>query len=174
MKSIIKIAGIFLITICSLQVYAQTTKSDKKAANLARIKNLVNSQKYIFVANYIMPLRGGGFGTSSYYDLKVGKDTVSTYLPYFGNATMSNYGSLDNGIHFTSTQFTYKVIPKKNKWEITIVTLDKNRGNDPLGVRNMVLDISEDGFAILSVNNLNRDAISFSGQIREISKSDKL
>ncbi|GAB2981181.1 hypothetical protein GCM10027049_16300 [Mucilaginibacter puniceus] len=175
MKNIIKIIGAILISMLCLSVQAQTTKTDKKAAEKAHIKNLVESKRYVFVANYIMPLRGGGFGTSSYYDMKVTKDTISTFLPYFGQASMSNYGSIDNGIHFTSTKFTYKSIIKKNgNWEIVIVPLDKNRGNDPLGVRNMILNISGDGYATLQVNNLNRDAISFNGRIQEIPKSDKL
>ena len=171
MKNIIKIIGIFLISISSLSVHAQTLKADKKAADKARIKNLVESQRYVFVANYIMPLRGGGFGTSSYYDLKVGKDTIATFLPYFGRATMANYGSIDNGIHFTSTKFTYKLTPKKNKWEVVIVPLDNNRANSALGVRNMILSISDDGYATLQVNNLNRDAISFNGQVRDVSQA---
>jgi hypothetical protein len=172
MKNLIKIIGIFLISLCCLSVQAQNTRADKKAAEKAHIKKLVESQNYVFVANYIMPLRGGGFGTSSYYDLKIGKDTITTFLPYFGQATMANYGSIDNGIHFTSTKFTYKPTIKKNgNWEIVIVPLDKNRGNDPLGVRNMILNISESGYATLQVNNLNRDAISFNGTIREVSQA---
>ena len=175
MKNLIKTIGIFLISICFLSAHAQNTKADKKAADKARIKNLVESRNYVFVANYIMPIYGGGFGTSSYYDMKVGKDTISTFLPYFGTARMANYGSIDNGIHFTSTKFTYKPTIKKNgNWEIIIVPLDKNRANDALGVRNMILNISESGYATLQVNNLNRDAISFNGNIQEISKSDKL
>ena len=175
MKNFIKIIAIFLISVSCLPVQAQTTKAEKKAAEKARIKNLVNSQSYVFIANYIIPLRGGGFGTSSYYDMKVGKDTISTFLPYFGTSRMANYGSIDNGIHFTSTKFTYKPTIKKNgNWEIIIVPLDKNRANDALGVRNMILNISESGYATLQVNNLNRDAISFNGNIQEISKSDKL
>ena len=171
MKNLIKILGILLISLSCLSVQAQTTKADKKAADKARIKNLVESQRYVFVANYIMPLRGGGFGTSSYYDLKVGKDTVATFLPYFGRATMANYGSIDNGIHFTSTKFTYKLTPKKNKWEVIIVPLDNNRANSALGVRNMILSISDEGYATLQVNNLNRDAISFNGQVRDVSQA---
>ena len=175
MKNIIKVTAILLIAVCSLSVHAQTTRADKKAAEITRIKNLVNSQKYVFIANYVMPLRGGGFGTSSYYDMKVGKDTITTFLPYFGRATMANNGSIDNGNNFTSTKFTYKATTKKNNgWEIVIVPLDKNKGNDPLGIRNMILSISEDGYATLQVNNLNRDAISFNGRIEEISKSNKL
>ena len=88
---------------------------------------------------------------------------------------MSNYGSIDNGIHFTSTKFTYKPTIKKNgNWEIVIVPLDKNRANDALGVRNMILNISDEGYATLQVNNLNRDNISFNGRVQEIEKSNRL
>lgn len=174
MKNLIKILGIFLISVCCLSVQAQNTRADKKAAEKARMKNLVESQNYVFIANYIMPVYGGGFGTSSYYDMKVGKDTISTFLPYFGTARMSNYGSIDNGINFTSTKFTYKLTPKKNMWEVIIVPLDHNRANSALGVRNMVLSISEEGYATLQVNNLNRDNISFNGRIQEISTSNRL
>jgi hypothetical protein len=175
MKNFIKILGILLISLSCLSVQAQTTKADKKAADKARIKKMIESRNYVFVANYIMPVYGGGFGTSSYYDMKVTKDTISTFLPYFGTARMSNYGSRDNGINFTSTKFTYKPTIKKNgNWEIVIVPLDKNRANDALGVRNMILNISDEGYATLQVNNLNRDNISFNGRVQEIEKSNRL
>ena len=174
MRNIIKTIGILLIILCCLSTQAQTTKANKKAAEATRIKNLVNSQKYVFIANYVIPLGGGGFALTSYYDVKVGKDTISTFLPYFGRAFMANYGSINNGIQFTATKFTYKVTTKKNNWDVLITPLENNRMNDPLGVRLMRLSISPDGNATLQVNNTNRDAITFFGRIEEISKSDKL
>lgn len=174
MKSTVKIILILLIAGCSLGAQAQNAKADKKITNTTRIKNLVNSQRYVFLANYVMPMRGGGHALSSYYDLKVTKDTVAAFLPFFGRAYMANYGSIDNGINFTSTKFSYKVTPKKNSWDIVIVPLDKNRLTDALGVREMRLSISAEGDATLQVNNTNRDPITFNGRIEDMSQSDKL
>jgi hypothetical protein len=174
MKTTVKLILALLIAGCCLNVHAQTAKQNKKTASINRIKSLVNSQRYVFLANYVMPMRGGGHAITSYYDLKVTKDTVAAFLPYFGQATMANYGSIDNGINFTSTKFTYKVTQKKNSWDIVIVPLDKNKLTDALGVREMRLSISEDGNAMLQVNNTNRDPITFTGRIEDMSRSDKL
>ena len=171
MKNYIKHIGILLVALCSLNmVQAQNTKADKKAAKLADIKNLVTSQRYSFNANYVLPLGGGGHALTSYYELRISKDTVYAYLPFFGRAYKADYGSIDNGIDFTSTKFTYKLTNKKDGWDIVIVPLDHNSMTDAKGVVNMRLTISSDGYATLQVNNTNRDAISFNGYIEAIKK----
>jgi len=173
MKNSIKILLVLLITICCLNVQAQTSKADKKAAETAQIKALVEKQRYIFIANYAMPMRGDGISLTSTYDITVSKDTITAYLPYFGRAYTSNYGSIDNGIKFTSTKFTYKVSKRKDNWDIVIVPLDKNSQIDALGVNSMRLNISPDGYASLQVTNTNRDPITFNGRIDEIPKPGK-
>ncbi|MEO8887449.1 MAG: DUF4251 domain-containing protein [Mucilaginibacter sp.] len=171
MKNYIKHITILLVFVCGLfTANAQNTKAEKKAAKLSDIKNLVNSQRFVFVANYVLPLGGGGRALTSQYDLTITKDSVSAFLPYFGRAYMADFGSIDGGIKFTSTHFTYKLTGKKSRWEILITFTDANIINGPKGVRQMRLNVSEDGYGSLQITSSNRDAISFNGYIEEIGK----
>src|SRR5690349_2178984 len=92
MKSAFKILLALLITICCLNVRGQTSKADKKAAEIARIKSLIEKQRYVFLANYAMPMRGGGISLNSPYDLTIKKDTLIAFLPFYGQAYKANYG----------------------------------------------------------------------------------
>jgi hypothetical protein len=172
MKNLIKISCAMLITaFCLNTLYAQT-KADKKSIKAAEITKMINTQNYIFVANYVNPSRGGGRALTSDYDLSVSKDSVIAYLPYFGRAYMADYGSTDGGIKFTWTHFDYTVTNKNKNWDILISPKNKNIG-DPKGVQNIRLDISSDGYASLQVISENRDPISFNGNIQERVKPKK-
>jgi hypothetical protein len=145
---------------------AQTSKKDRQAAKEAIIKNSIEAQRYTFIADYVLPQRGGGRQLTSEYDLRVTKDSVIAYLPYFGRAYFDvPYNATDGGIKFTSTKFDYKITQKKKGgWEITI---------DPKDVKNtnkLILHISPDGYGSLSVNSANRDFITFNGYLKERDK----
>ena len=141
---------------------AQSSSKDKKAAKVAAIKKNVDSKRYTFLANYVLPQRGGGKQLTSEYDLRVTPDSVISFLPYFGRAYFDvPYGGADGGLKFTSTKFTYEVKEKKKGgWEITIIP------SDVKNLSRLSLSISSDGYASLSVNSANRDFITFDGYLK--------
>src|SRR5476651_414263 len=161
MKNLTTIFCAMLISSCCFYTAGAQTKGTKLAA-------MLDNRNYIFNANFVNPMRGGGRNLTSEYDVSVSKDTIVAYLPYFGQAYLANYGGTDNGIKFTWTHFGYKDTPgKKGNREILITPTDpkdKNAG-DPLGVQSLRLSISTDGYASLQVTNFNRDPISFNGTI---------
>ncbi|MGZ3777019.1 MAG: DUF4251 domain-containing protein [Mucilaginibacter sp.] len=142
------------------------TKASKKAAKLAEVKNRVESRHYTFLADYALPLRGGARQLTSEYDLRITPDSIVSFLPYFGEAYMDvPYNPTDGGIKFTSTKFDYKVGErKKGGWEITI------NPKDAKSIQRLVIDISSDGYASLSVTSTNKDFISFNGYLKENTK----
>lgn len=167
MKTFNKIAIVILFAmITAFAANAQNTRSDKKAARLAEIKNLVESRNFVFDANYVNPSRGSGRALTTDYDLTITKDTIIAYLPYFGQAYVAPpYGSTEGGIKFTNTDFTYiEKAGKKGGWNITIKPNKKNI-SDSRDVQSMYLTISPDGYASLQVISSNRDPISFNGTI---------
>jgi hypothetical protein len=145
---------------------AQTSRKDKHAAKEAAIKNSIDARHYTFVADYVLPQRGGARQLTSEYDLRVTKDSVIAFLPYFGRAYFDvPYNPTDGGIKFTSTKFDYKVNEKKKGgWDITIKPADVKN------VISLILNISTDGYASLSVNSANRDFITFNGYLKEKDK----
>ncbi len=161
MRQIIKpLTGILIVLNCLSISYAQT----KKNAKAAEINNLISSRNYVFNANMVNVFRGGTRALNSSYDVTITRDSVIAYLPYFGRAYMADYGSIDGGINFTSTNFVYTATAKKNGWNIRIDFKDA-KISDPKGVRQIQLTVSDDGYGNLQVLSSNRDPISFNGTI---------
>src|ERR1700755_2702852 len=92
---------------------AQTPKPDKKAEKKAAIKDLVESQHYDFRAQTVMPMGGRSRQLTSDYDVKVNKESIVSYLPYFGRAYSAPIDPTKGGIQFTSKDFGYTITPGK-------------------------------------------------------------
>ena len=140
--------------------FAQSNAEDKKAAKLAAIKNMVEGQNYIFQAQQALPLGGRTRQLTSEYDLKVTKESITSYLPYFGRAYTAPIDPTKGGIQFTSKDFGYNLSPnKKDGWTAVI------KPKDNRDVQSMTLNISSEGYTSLQVTSINRQPISFSGII---------
>jgi len=149
-------AILFFMQACG--VGAQVPKKEKQNA----VKSMVDSKDYVFKADYVIPMRGTSRSLTSDYDLAVSKDTVKAYLPFFGRAYTAPIDPTQGGIKFTSTDFNYQTKEKKKGgWQVTIELKDAD------DVRQLMLDISENGYASLRVTSNNREAISFNGYIKE-------
>lgn len=143
-------------------VSAQDTRSDKQQSKTASIENFVSSSDFEFVAEYVIPTGGSTIYLTSRYDMQVAKDSLSTMLPYFGRAYVAPMNPSEGGIQFTSTDFTYSVEERKRGgWNITILPKDTR------DVRQLYLNVSENGKATLQVVSNNRQSIAYSGYIRE-------
>lgn len=136
---------------------AQSSKKDQKSVEIG---NLIQSKKFLFIAQYAFPLGGRSINLTSQYDLRLSSDTIMADLPFYGRAFVAPINPSEGGIHFTSTQFDYKVDnQKKGGWNITILPKDTK------DVRQMFLSITETGSASLQVTSNNRQSINFSGYI---------
>jgi Domain of unknown function (DUF4251) len=135
---------------------------DKKQDNQAAIRDMVESQQYVFKAQFATPMTGQQRTLTSDYDLTVSKSAVTSYLPYFGRAYSAPIDPSQGGIKFTSTKFQYiKKSGKKDDWDITIIPKDASE------VQKLYLHISSNGYATLQVMSTNRQSISFNGVIEE-------
>lgn len=168
MKILNKIALLAIFIFIGANVTnAQTkqTKAEKKAAKQTEIKQMVEAQNFVFKANYALPMRGGSRALTSDYDLTIGKDTIVSFLPYFGRAYVAPPpGTTDGGIKVNTTKFTYSSVKKGSGWNITIKPKEKNIA-DWRDVQTFNLSISQDGYGSLQVTSTNRDPISFNGYI---------
>ncbi|MBN9384553.1 MAG: DUF4251 domain-containing protein [Chitinophagaceae bacterium] len=154
-----------LLALCSLPAHtnAQSTKQDKQSAKEAAIKSLVDSQNYVFVAQSALPLSGRVRQLTSDYDLRVTKNSIISYLPYFGRAYQAPLDPTKGGIQFTSKDFDYTTTPgKKSGWTVQI------KPKDYRDVQQMTLSISASGYGSLQVVSTNRQPISFNGYIKAL------
>lgn len=146
--------SIFTISLSVDSAIAQ--KMDKSSA-----KTLVESKKFIFKVQTVLPTGGSNVQVTSDYDIKLNGDSLVSYLPYFGRAYSADYGQ-PGGLNFTSTKFQYNLkSKKKGGWDITI------KPTDIKDVRQMFLSIGENGYASLQVISNNRQTISYYGYITE-------
>jgi Domain of unknown function (DUF4251) len=156
-NSLNKIILFFLLGTVTLTQVAFTQDSDKDSA----VKNLIASQNYVFEAQTVIPSRGQLRQLTYGYDMKVSKDTIDTYLPYFGRAYSASAYSTEEALKFVSSDFDYSVKNRrKGGWDISIDTKDLNDN------KKMVLSVQESGYASLQVTSNNRQPISFNGTIR--------
>lgn len=171
----IKLFMSLIFTVILTQAYAQTDK--------ATTAKIVADKNYVFVANSATPLSSndinqvlrsfpGGQGggtinlTGGQYDLTIKPDSLIAYLPYYGRAYSAPYNPSESGIKFTSKDFTYvETKKKKGGYTINIRTKDLNVENYQI-----VLNISQNGYATLMVNSNNKQPINFNGYLNEPKK----
>ena len=157
---------LFLIAVVLHSLGFAQTKAEQKTEREAQVKQLVESQNFIFLAQTMYPQGGRSRQIiSDNYTVVVSKDTVISDLPYMGKAYSSNPASTDGGIRFTSVKFDYNISPgKKSGWNITIKPQDQS------DVREMTFIITETGNTTINVLSNSRQSISFLGSIEERKK----
>lgn len=156
-RAVMFLLSAFLFSQCSSSKKVVKLNSDE-------VKNMVNSSQFVFVADRVTPLRGRTRFLTSYYDVVVKKDSLTSFLPFFGHAFQAPMDPSKGGIQFTSTNFTYNVTTKNsnNEWDIII------KPKDYADVQQLYFNIFDNGTANLNIVNTHRDPISFSGHIKKI------
>ena len=111
----------------------------------------------------MQPTGGRQRNITGSYTLNVSKTQIVSDLPYFGKAYNVQPGSTDGGIKFQSNDFEYSsAAGKKGSQEIRIKTKDVQDTHE------MFLTIFENGAASLRVSSVNRQSISYTGEIRAL------
>ncbi len=133
------------------------TRSEKEATVL----RLLNSKNFTFVAESASPMSGGNIRLNSFnYQVSFYKDSLDSFLPYFGTAFRAQYGATQSPLIFASSDFTYET--KTSKKGGKTVTIKINTPDDPDMI---TLSVSPSGYGTLQVNSINRQPISFYGVI---------
>ncbi|WP_162946251.1 DUF4251 domain-containing protein [Chitinophaga barathri] len=140
-----------------------TTSQQAAQSGSGKTKQLIEDQNYVFQVQTVLPMSGRTRQVSGDgWDVTVSKDTVNSFLPYFGRAYSAPMDPSKGGIQFISQQFDYDVQPgNKGGWNITI------KPKDVQDVQQLMLSVSEDGYANLQVTSTNRQPISFNGIVTE-------
>jgi hypothetical protein len=151
----------FIMLVVFIPVSAQS-KKERKAEKTAALSRLIEARQFVFVAETANSGTGGFWRLNTAYDMTVKGDSLVSYLPYYGRAfsVQSPYGS-GGGINFTSTNYHYTVKQKKDEW---IMVMEPRDVSD---VRQIMLNIFENGRASLSVISTSRQQINYTGYITE-------
>ena len=145
----LKLLYSFILLFVSATLFAQH-KND-------RVKSIIESKHYTFVAQSALPVRGSFRNLTSEYDLRVIGDSLSVYLPYFGEA-FAPVDPTETPLQFSTSGNKYSATQtKKGNWNIIIT---------PSGIhdaRQFILTVTASGYGTLTVNFNNRQPISFNG-----------
>lgn len=159
-RSFVKISFV-LVSLSFLLAQCSSTKK-AVALNDSEVKNVVDSSHFTFVAERMNPLRGSSHVLTSYYDVTVKKDTLRSFLPYFGRSHQAEIGRTKSPLEFDSHNFTYKVDQKNpDQWQISINPKDVQE------IQQLLFTVFNNGTATLNIVSTNRDPISFYGHIEK-------
>lgn len=161
LQNSLKAALLLMLTFTAFTTVATAqTKQEKQAAKAAEVKKLVDGQRFVFIAQTVLPQSGRTRQVTPDFDLTVTKDTIKSYLPYFGRAYNAGSTLGEGGIKFESKDFEYtKTENKKGGWDILIKPKDVSE------IQNVRISITESGYAYVQVISSNRQPISYNGYI---------
>ena len=150
-----------------------TPKSNiEKNAEQEKIGALVQAGSFIYNATSANPLRvgvldilpnGGGQQLrqlSAGYYLSVTKDSLKAHLPFFGRSYQAEMDPSKNGIDFETRDFSYSYERSKKGYYIVTIKVNNQKSADKL-----MLNISQNGYATLQVQSVQRDPIGFYGKV---------
>ena len=163
MKKLLRIVFGLSILLLTISACGSSQSAAEKEATLARVAQQVENFDFTFEANYVYPTGFKSMYLSPYYDVKVSKDTVAAFLPYFGRVYTAPMNPNEGGIQFISKEFEYKVAEgkKANSWYVDINVKDAEQ---PVYLQ---FEIWGNGNARLFVRDQNKQPISFQGTIVE-------
>lgn len=162
MKKTFTIIGLCLTTIfIGCKTKELTAEQQIKAKEYAE---KIEVRNFTFYANTAQPTGEPSVNLNYNYSLKVSKDTIVAYLPYYGRSYVAPISPININIDFVSTDFLYTESKNKNgSYEIKIIPKDiTNRENEGIV---LILKISPSGYGTLNALLTNRKTISFYGVV---------
>lgn len=123
------------------------------------IKNMIDSQSFVFVPRYVVPWNGRRRDLSGGFDISVSKDTVKSYLPFWGRGYIAPISPTEIDFDFTSVKFSYTTKPMRNGWNISI------KPHDQTYLRELYFTVYDNASASLNVTSVDRTAVSYDGYI---------
>lgn len=135
-------------------------KAIKKALLIQQTTELIDSVKWQFNANEMVPMSGISKHLTSPYYVTINDTIIDSYLPYFGRAYSAEYASSESPMTFTAIIKDNDLKNKQKKgWLIKLKTTNKT------DILIFTFSISPDGYATLNVNSVNRQPITYYGEI---------
>ena len=142
---------------------AQSPAEQHNRERSARLKSLIDSRQYRFVAHSAATHVGKvDLGPGS--ELKLMKDNLHVDLPYYGRANSSYFQDpTDMSVRINTNNFSYTAdSAKKGGWDITL------RPKKDGIVYNIVLSVSTDGYCKVKITSSIQDPITYYGILSDL------
>lgn len=156
MKTQLKYAAILLLA------YVVSCSSLKTTPQkIQEVTQKIQSKDYTISVKYANPMRSRQIYLTSDYDLRIKNDSAFAYLPFYGVAYSVPYGG-EGGIRFSEPMKGYTVLSNKRSdgWEIRFKVRAKENDYE------IFMSIFNNGNAMITANSFNREAITFTGELK--------
>jgi hypothetical protein len=156
---------ISILIFVSISAFAQNSKEDQKEARYQAVIELVNTQKFEFIAKRANPpkIRSIDLTTNPNF-LRIDKEKGAADIPYFGRSFSGGYSSNDGGIKFDGPFESYDVQMNDKKRRLTIKFKVHGEGD----TYTCTLNVPSRENVSLTVLSNNRQTISYTGFIQEL------
>jgi len=134
-------------------------KAEKKKQQMQEVIEIVESKNFVFNARNANPMSARSINLTTGYDVKITSDSIYSYLPYFGVSHSAVYGGTESPMIFSQPFESITSEDVKNGYLIKVAV--KN-GSDRL---DFSFNISVTGSTSLTVSSMNRQAISYFGEV---------
>lgn len=157
---------LLVFTFVAFAVCCSTTKMTREEEQALRmktaqmVKDSLTNQSFKIDVNYVIPNRMPARHLEYGYYIRVYKDSIDAYIPFFGEAYRVEYGTADEGLKFKGLISGYEV--KRIKKDMYQVNALVKKSFDEILYQ---MDIFENGRATIFVRSLNREGIHFSGDM---------
>ena len=157
-----------LIVACAFGYSFSQDKTDKEK----KIEQIIENKQFKFTARSVTPMSGSTINLTSTYDLVVDSTQVEAWLPFYGRAYQSDYGSTEGGIKFKEEAKVLNIRKdeKKKSYEIRI---EVDTTKDAFKI---FIQAGNTGYATMSILSNRKQSVSYYGVIEpldEIKKSEK-
>src|SRR6478735_6588494 len=151
--------------ICTIHAQKKDEADKKTVESLQSaflMEKMLLEKQYVFKAQTFLTTSSGTRQlTPNEYDIRLKKDSLIVFLPYFGQSYSAQMSRVDgDGIKLASNKFDYSAVEKKNgKWLVSIKPKDSRE------VQLLYLTIFNNGAAMLQVTSTNREPMTYNGYV---------
>lgn len=157
-----------LVLLLATSLSFAQTKSKKqqrkevKAQKIKLIRDGVNNKAFVFKAYSVVPKSEKTKSLVNDFGMEVRGDSIFSYMPYYGKIYARDRQDAsfnDSPMGFAQPMESYKRTKTKKGYEVNI---EVNNNGD---IISLVFHISQNGSATVVASSLNRQAISYMGDI---------
>jgi len=156
----------FLMILSVTLIFAQDKKSKKqlkaerKAQKIQLIKSGIDNKTFVFKAYSVVPKNEKTKALISDFGIEVRSDSIYSYMPYYGNTYSRDYASFkDSPMGFMQPMESYKRVKTKKGYDVDIRVKNVN------DIIDLAFHISKTGDATVVASSINRQSISYMGEI---------
>ena len=153
--------AILALLLSTISLHAQKPNA---AAESDEIGTVIEQQKFVFLASWIIDYQGNRRQLTPPYSLTVTSDSIECHLPYQGR--IYSAPPLEDlwlmGIRFTSKKYRMVHSEKRSGWDINITP------EDTRNVQELHFAVASKGWTTLFIRSADRDRVSYEGRIEPL------